>query len=161
MPGFPPSGDPTKHRGKQPPNVTLGEPAAKPPALPKPIHVDANGKATKGKWRPETVDWYKTWCRAPQSGMFLETDWQRLHQIAGLVDAYYAMLDIGKVAGAATIHSEIRRNEQLLGATPEDRLRLRWKHGDAAKPGGDSEKRKPSRGSRPDARLKLVDDKAS
>lgn len=76
--------------------------------------------------------WYKTWCECPQAQRFTQTDWQRLHMLAPLVAAYYE-------EPKATILSEIRINESLLGATEADRQRLRWdlpkpEHVDTAKP---------------------------
>lgn len=63
--------------------------------------------------------WYKTWSTCPQAQRFTPTDWQRLHMLAPLVEAYFE-------EPKATILSEIRINESLLGATEADRQRLRW-----------------------------------
>lgn len=68
---------------------------------------------------PQTISWYETWANSPQASRFLATDWQRLHMLAPLVDAYWMQPD-------KQIMSEIRLNEASLGATEADRLRLRW-----------------------------------
>jgi len=72
-----------------------------------------------------TRAWYRTWARSPQALRFAATDWQRLHMLAGLVERYFA--DPSK-----ELMSEIRLNEAKLGATPEDRMRLRWRIVDQA-----------------------------
>ncbi len=69
---------------------------------------------------PQTITWYETWRRAPQAAAFVGTDWQRLHMLAPLVDAYFA-------EPSTKLLSEIRLNESLLGATHVDRLRARIK----------------------------------
>lgn len=112
--------------------------AAEAPVLP-----DADG------YREETRAWYRTWCEAPQGTQFLATDWQRLHMLAPLVDAFF---DSSRgPRERKELLSEIRLNEQKLGATPEDRLRLRW---NLRAPAADNERR-PSR-KRSDPRLKVV-----
>lgn len=69
---------------------------------------------------PQTIAWYETWRRAPQAAAFVGTDWQRLHMLAPLVDAYY-------LEPSSKLLAEIRLNEGLLGATHVDRLRGRIK----------------------------------
>lgn len=163
--GFPPSDGPTKHKGVAPTVTTLpNQPAANPPALPKPIHIGEDGKQRKGKHRPETLAWYKVWCESVQTGLFLETDWACLHRLANLVDIYYESLDRrekGFTTRISTLSSEIRLTEQKLGATVEDRQRLRWKPDPAAKTTEPAAAKKAARAPRADARLKLVDDQAS
>lgn len=70
-------------------------------------------------YAPAVRSWYKTWCECPQAQRFTPTDWQRLHMLAPLVEAYFE-------EPKATVLSEIRINESLLGATEADRQRLRW-----------------------------------
>jgi hypothetical protein len=72
------------------------------------------------RYEPVTVDWYETWRRAPQAAAFTVTDWQRLHMLAPIVDAYWK-------APTTKLLSEIRLNESLLGATHVDRMRARIK----------------------------------
>lgn len=72
------------------------------------------------RYRQETRDWYSTWREAPQAVTFLVTDWQRLHMLAPLVDAYWER-------PSKDLLAEIRLNESLLGATHVDRMRGRIK----------------------------------
>jgi hypothetical protein len=100
-----------------------------------------------------TRAWYATWASSPQAAQFTATDWQRLHMLAHLVDAYHR-------EPCARDLAEIRLNEAKLGATAEDRLRLRWR---LAEQKGAEERderaaastKRPSR-RRGDPRLKLV-----
>lgn len=73
--------------------------------------------------------------------------------IAPLVDAFWAAED-PKVA--KELLGEIRLNEAKLGATPEDRLRLRWRMAKtlSADEGGESAAEPSPR--RADPRLQLV-----
>ncbi|WP_199552797.1 hypothetical protein [Streptomyces sp. N35] len=68
----------------------------------------------------QTLAWYATWQQAPQAAVFTVTDWQRLHMLALLVEAYWA-------EPSTKLLSEIRLNESLLGATHVDRMRGRIK----------------------------------
>lgn len=63
---------------------------------------------------PETVAWFDTWRRSPQAAVFEATDWLRLATLAPIVDAYW------RRPSAAAL-SEIRMNEERLGATVADR----------------------------------------
>jgi len=67
-----------------------------------------------------TRDWYETWCKSPQAAAFIDTDWQRLHMLAPIVDQYFR-------EPSPKLLAEIRLNESLLGATHVDRLRGRIK----------------------------------
>jgi|SRR5690606_23459464 len=69
-------------------------------------------------WHPAVVRWYETWRRSPQAQAFEETDWSRLGLLAPLVENYV------KRPSAAAL-SEIRMNEERLGATVVDRIRAR------------------------------------
>lgn len=69
-------------------------------------------------WDPVVVRWWDTWRRAPQAQLFEETDWMRLATLAPIVAAYW------KRPSAAAL-SEVRMNEERLGATVMDRLRAR------------------------------------
>lgn len=71
-------------------------------------------------YTPRTLDWYETWRRAPQASAFTGTDWQRLHMLAPLVDAFW-------LEPSTKLLAEIRLNESLLGATHVDRMRARIK----------------------------------
>jgi hypothetical protein len=82
--------------------------------------VDAPELPNARRYLKATRDWYATWCRAPQAAAFTATDWQRLHMLAPIVDAFWRKPDTRALA-------EIRINESLLGATHLDRLRGRIK----------------------------------
>jgi hypothetical protein len=80
-----------------------------------------------------TRDWYETWVASPQATRFTATDWQRLAMLAPLVDEYFREPTVKNF-------QEIRRSEEMLGATVGDRQRLRWDieiadPADAEKPG--------------------------
>ncbi|WEB38753.1 hypothetical protein MOV08_05170 [Streptomyces yunnanensis] len=81
-----------------------------------PVPVLRNGEA----YHPETLNWWITWINSPQVEAFLPTDWERLQQLAALVNAYW------NDPKASTL-AEIRQNESMLGATVADRQRLRMK----------------------------------
>lgn len=69
-------------------------------------------------WPPFVLEWWETWRRAPQAVDFEETDWLRL----ALLAPFYESM-ITKPSAAAL--SEIRMNEERLGATVVDRMRAR------------------------------------
>lgn len=89
---------------------------AKRPALPRTYGNDGEQVAflasTRARWR--------TWCDSDQASVFSPTDWLRLLDLAPQWDQYAR-------TGNPKILTEIRLNEAKLGATREDRLRLRWK----------------------------------
>ena len=62
--------------------------------------------------------WWETWRRSPMAQTFLGTDWQRLAMLAPLVAAYWSEPNTKDLA-------EIRLNEERLGATMGDRLKVR------------------------------------
>jgi hypothetical protein len=80
-------------------------------------HAEATGDDT---WLPQTVAWWETWRRVPQSQLFEETDWSRLAMLAAIVDGYW------KRPSAAAM-GEIRMSEERLGATVVDRMRARMR----------------------------------
>lgn len=69
---------------------------------------------------PQTIAWYEAWCNSEQASILTALDWQRLHMLAPLVDAYWQK-------PSKDLMAEIRQNESKLGATFEDRQRLRLK----------------------------------
>lgn len=91
-----------------------------------------------------TRRWYRTWATSPQAVVFVATDWQRLHMLAPLVEAYFA-------EPKQTLLAEIRLNEQLLGATVVDRQRARMRITAEPSSGG-AARRGPAGRSRPDPR---------
>ena len=96
------------------------------------------------KHRPETRRWWRTWTTCAQSKLFTASDWETLLQVVPLVDEYWRAPDVHKL-------SELRLQMAKFGATPEDRLRLRW----VIKP---PEPKSSTTSARKDDRLKLVKD---
>lgn len=139
--------DPSKQLGHRTKAETatrkLGDAPASAPALPPPVG--------EGEWSAQVREWYHVWATSPQAAMFTATDWQRLHMIAPLVEAYYECAD---PMNAKALMAEIRLNEAALGATPTDRQRLRWTVEPAAPGDGDAEPQERRR-ERRDPRVKL------
>ena len=83
------------------------------------IHGPTLAEATlREEWSPFVVKWWATWRAAPQAVAFEETDWLRLALLAPFYEAVLLK------PSAATL-SEIRMNEERLGATITDRMRAR------------------------------------
>jgi len=76
------------------------------------------GPELDGSYSDATRSWYDTWRRSPQAQLFEATDWQRLAILAPIVEVYFAR-------PSAAALSEIRMNEERLGATVTDRMRAR------------------------------------
>lgn len=74
----------------------------------------------RADWPGLVVRWYETWRRSPQAAVFEETDWMRLGILASMVARY------AKTPSASAL-SEIRMNEERLGATVVDRIRARMR----------------------------------
>lgn len=83
---------------------------------------------------PATYAWYDTWTKSENASQFSALDWQRLQMLAPLVDLYF-------INPTKDLMAEIRQNESKLGATAEDRQRLRWK---SKAPDAPDEGEKPS-----------------
>lgn len=97
--------------------------------------------ATRRRWR--------MWATSPQAALFLETDWLTLERLAKLWDAFER--------GDMGVASEIRLTESKLGATTEDRLRLRWRLAENRAVEERAPAVKASSRRRADPRLKLVE----
>jgi hypothetical protein len=97
----------SRERDEVPTTVVTSKGQPTPPKLPKGHRV-------------ETVAWFETWANSEQAAEFAATDWQRLLMLAPLVDAYFTKPD-------RFLMGEIRATESKLGATVEDRKRLRLK----------------------------------
>jgi hypothetical protein len=67
---------------------------------------------------PLIREWYDMWRRSPQAQLFEETDWFRLRILALTYEAF-------ERRPTAALLSEIRMNEERLGATVVDRMRAR------------------------------------
>lgn len=79
---------------------------------------DLEDLTRRSDWSPGVRAWYEDWRRMPQARDFMRTDWRRLAMIAPLVEKMESN------PGAAAM-SEIRMNEERLGATVTDRMRAR------------------------------------
>lgn len=71
------------------------------------------------KYCADTLRWYNVWRNSPQASAFGATDWERLHRLALVIEAFHKK-------PSAVLMAEIRQNESHLGATYADRMRLRW-----------------------------------
>lgn len=69
-------------------------------------------------WHPATLAWWDTWRRSPQAQQFTATDWSFLLDTALM---HHVMWARGRWEFAA----EVRLRAAKMGATPEDRMRLR------------------------------------
>lgn len=73
-------------------------------------------------WSVQARTYWSTWQTSPQAQAFEETDWLRLAMCVALVDAYWT----GPLPDKSIL-TELRMNEERLGATVADRQRLRMK----------------------------------
>ncbi|TDD97161.1 hypothetical protein [Actinomadura rubrisoli] len=93
---------------------------------------DAEIKAPKlykrASYCAATQRWWDTWASSPQAEVFMATDWERLQQLAVIVEQYWQ-------TGDKNLMAEIRLNEERLGATVRDRqsLRMSYKESDTKK----------------------------
>lgn len=71
-----------------------------------------------GRWSVAVREWFEVWRRSPQASQFVETDWNALRRCAVLLEEFYA-------DPSAALAAEIRQIEAKLGATVDDRMRLR------------------------------------
>lgn len=100
-------------------------------------------EAQKGRPLPRTLpvdtakakEFWKTWSQSPQATTWLETDWVELEIVTKLVDEFYK--------GDSKLAGEIRQRTAKLGATVEDRARLRMSFEKKDEEGSES----PSKGS--------------
>lgn len=107
--------DQRRRRNAQPDKTVLPAEGYHGPSPDLPSQVD------KQRWLTVTRRWWEGWRHAPQAATFGDTDWLFLLETAVLVDRFYR--------GDATLAGEIRLRVGKLGATPEDRLRLRMTFG--------------------------------
>jgi len=76
------------------------------------------------KWHPRARAWWKTWANSAQVEIMTDVDWQFMLITAYLVHQFWD-------SGHWTLAAEIRLREAKMGATPEDRARLRIQFADA------------------------------
>ncbi len=74
------------------------------------------------EWPEATVKWWQAWRTCPQASKFAETDWSFLIDTAVLHAEFWL--------GNYSVAAELRLRAAKLGATPEDRARLRISVGD-------------------------------
>lgn len=112
------------------------------PSLPTRYVQDANGKRRKASWPAETVAWWKSWASSPLSNEWGETDWSFMLDTALLHAAYWS--------GDLKVAPELRLRVAKMGATPEDRLRLKitFEAADAAEAQGKERRAGGARSSR-------------
>jgi hypothetical protein len=79
-------------------------------------------------WPEPVIAWWETWRTQPQAASFEGTDWQRLADLAPL---RAMLLDDLSPGERVKILSEVRMNEERLGATFTDRQRARIRFTDA------------------------------
>jgi hypothetical protein len=91
------------------------------PELPE-LGPDAKGNPQE--WHPRTRDWWAVWAESELSKDFTGTDWSFLIDTALMHHAVWAK-------GQWTLAAELRLRVAKMGATPEDRARLRITFADA------------------------------
>lgn len=117
--------------------------------------VSAPRLVGRAKLVPAARRYWDTWAKSPQAAQFIATDWLHLDVVVRLVDDFHRAED---AKARKELAGEIRLQAAKLGATPEDRLRLRWRLRDAKAAEEQAEKKaaKPAK-RRSDPRLKLVE----
>lgn len=102
-----------RHPGKNAPDWTVLQfETAAPPDLPEDY-----------EWQSQTRKWWEMWKLAPQAALFGQSDW-------------YFLLDTALIhtevwGGNTSLAAELRLRVSKLGATVEDRLRLRVQFAEA------------------------------
>lgn len=142
-----PSADPSKLRGHRKPEPWTD--------LSKPQKKKVRALPNARQYTKATQAWWKTWASSPQSAQFLETDWQRLAMVADLVDDFYCSTEPRE---RKMLLDQITKEEKRFGATPDDRLRLRWRFVENDEAEERAERpRARARGARRDPRLRAID----
>lgn len=72
----------------------------------------------RSDWPAPVERWFHVWRTSPQAKAFIDTDWQRLGMVAFLYEQFL-------IEAKPNLLSEIRLNEERLGATVVDRQRAR------------------------------------
>lgn len=115
MPGRGPVPKPADQRRRRNADTVSGATVIDDGEIVGPELVDVTGRAT---WTEQTLRWWSTWQASAQAKLFISTDWQRLGMVAALVESYWKRPSMAAL-------SEIRLNEERLGATVVDRQRAR------------------------------------
>ena len=79
--------------------------------------VDDDGNPICASWPSATVTWWKQWAEHPLAADFTSSDWSFMLDTAVLHGAYWS--------GDLRHAGELRLRVAKVGATPEDRARLR------------------------------------
>lgn len=79
--------------------------------------VDDDGNPICTDWPSATVTWWKQWAEHPLAAEFTSSDWSFMLDTAVLHGAYWS--------GDLKVAGELRLRVAKVGATPEDRARLR------------------------------------
>jgi len=108
--------------------------------------IEASGQA---EWHDATLRWWNAWRLSAQAQTFLPTDWERLLLIAPLRD----VIARNPQRPSTSAIAELRLNEERLGATHADRIRLRM-HVDS---GSNVDSRRPAMSAAARARATWVD----
>lgn len=112
------------------------------PKLPTGVKVrDAQGKLRPFTWPQQTKNWWKHWGSSPLAEDFGDTDWSFLLDTAFIHAAYWR--------GQLSLAGELRLREAKLGATPEDRLRLKIQFEQADEAEDKGRRRRSGAASRP------------
>lgn len=105
------------------------------PSLPTVYEIDENGDRKRVGWCTQTQRWWKMWAAEPLAVDFTASDWDHLVDTARLHNAFWRTSDARLMKNLA---AEIRVRTAKLGATIEDRLRLRIDYVPAAPADGDN-----------------------
>ncbi len=133
--------DPSQRLRRNAPPTPLrvyeGEPVEQPP-LPPLYLPDDDGKMRRTRWPAATRRWWETWGKEPMAADFRPTDWDFLIDTALLHAAFWH--------GDTKLAPEIRLRVAKLGATAEDRARLRitYANADEADAKRDRAEKRPS-----------------
>lgn len=130
--------------------VYVAEPAAQ-PELPKfDVQVEIDGELTSRRfvWPEATRRWWATWGAEPMAQDFTATDWDFLLDTALLHAKVWG-------AGDLKLLPELRLRVAKMGATAEDRARLRITYAQADE--ADEKRGKRPSGANPYQGLKAVD----
>jgi hypothetical protein len=86
------------------------------PELPS-VEIEDDGELVDFQWPARTVEWWRMWAETPLSDDFTQTDWDFLLDTAMLHARFWR--------GDHKVAAELRLRVAKVGATPEDRARLR------------------------------------
>lgn len=123
---------------------TIEVEAARQPALPDDLIIDGEFR----DWPEPTLRWWKTWGESPLTDSFTATDWDFMLDTA-LIHARFWLGDARQAA-------ELRQRMAKVGATPEDRARLRIQFASADESEDRRDRRKSVAASASRSRMRAV-----